>query len=71
MWRSAPICVNSAAFAGGERIGAAEVMGSAAERVCHSEKAQGFALREGRRRDATGRLRVGGKARASHYGINL
>jgi hypothetical protein len=67
MGRDAPICVNSAAFAGGECEGAR----SAAECVCRDAKAQGFDLREGRRRDATGRLRIGGMALASHYGINL
>jgi hypothetical protein len=45
--------------------------GDAADRVCRKGKAQGYGLREGRRRDATGRLRVGEMALASHYGINL
>jgi hypothetical protein len=67
MSRNAPICVDSAAFASGEWIGAS----SAAERVCRKAKAQGYGLREGHRRDATARLRVGGMALASHYGINL
>jgi len=44
---------------------------SAAECVCHSEKAQGYSLREGHRRDATERLRIGRMALSYHYGVNL
>jgi hypothetical protein len=44
----------------------------AAERVCRKAKAQDVGLRErGLRHDATGRLRLGKMALASHYGINL
>jgi len=43
----------------------------AADRVCRKAKAQGYGLREGHRRGATGWLRVGGMALSSHYGINL
>ncbi len=68
----APICVDSAAFASGEWIGAAEtVFGGAAECVCHDAKARGFVLRESTRRDPSFGLRIGGMAPASHYGINL
>jgi hypothetical protein len=67
MGQGAPICVISAAVADGEWVGAK----CAAECVCRNGKAQGSCLREGHRRDATGWLRVGGMARASHYGINL
>jgi hypothetical protein len=44
----------------------------AAECVCRKAKAQGVGLRErGVPRVAAGRLRLGGMALASHYGINL
>jgi hypothetical protein len=44
----------------------------AAECVCRKAKAQGVGLRErGFHRVATVRLRLGGMALASHYGINL
>jgi len=72
MSRGAPICVISAACAGGEWTGAAgQSAGHAAECVCRDQKAQGFGLREGRCRGATLRVRVGDKAPASHYDINL
>jgi hypothetical protein len=71
MRRDAPICVISAACAGGECGGAPNKSWCAAKCVCRNGKAQGFDLRKGRRRDATGWLRVGGMARASHWGINL
>jgi hypothetical protein len=67
MSRGAPICVNSAVCTSGEWIGAS----GAAECVCRKAKAQGSGLRESRRHDATGRLRIGKMALASHYGINL
>ncbi len=50
---------------------AGRMAGRAAECVRRNGKAQGYALRESRRRDATAWLRDGGKARASHYGVNL
>src|SRR6478609_12021862 len=72
MRRDAPICVNSAACANGEWIGATNCYaGGAAECVCRNAKAQGFVLRESNRRDPTIGLRIGGMAPASHYGINL
>lgn len=68
----APICVDSAACADGEWIGAANCYaGGAAECVCRNAKAQGFVLRESNRRDPTFGLRIGGMAPTSHYGINL
>ena len=72
MASDAPICVNSAACADGEWIGATNCYAEgAAECVCRNGKAQGIGLREGRLRDATRGLRLGGMALASHYGINL
>ncbi len=71
MGRGAPICVGCDPHllraASSERAGH-----GAAECVCRKAKAQGVGLRErGSRRDATGRLRHGGMALASHWGINL
>ncbi len=72
MGRDAPICVDSAACADGEWIGAANCYAEgAAECVCRNVKAQGFVLRESDRRDPTIGLRIGGMAPTSHYGINL
>jgi hypothetical protein len=68
----APICVDSAACASGEWIGAVNCyVEGAAECVCHDAKAQGFVLRESHRRDPSFGLRIGGMAPTSHYGINL
>ena len=68
----APICVDSAACANGEWIGATNCYaGGAAECVCRNGKAQGFVLRESYRRNPSFGLRIGGMAPASHYGINL
>jgi hypothetical protein len=72
MRRDAPICVNSAACADGEWIGATNCYAEgAAERVCRNAKAQGFGLRENHRRDPTIGQRIGGMVPTSHYGINL